>query len=300
MDKTPSTFLRLVQNQVAHSCHRFCQFGRWKKTCSCVGADTELFRVDLLVMERSDVPREGAEARRESSSHDCAVTVFWGCGCVTMSPLDDEREALIVLRARLKGRLSPWAASASLLGRVLASDQEDKPRRGACSSEKGKIWAWGPVFCCLLSALFTPVGCTGLLKQPHGRQHCGNTGKLLSSWLWTDGDAAVEVRGLKVSFCQDYLWTPAPAPGGWGQPWGSACSSAAAAALLMRMMKMRSNLYYRKKPSETADPLIDARLIPCWRQWVASAKVRISVCSRGAFVAFLCWPTTQWRSAGVL
>lgn len=58
---------------------------------------------------------------------------------MTMSPLDDEREALIVLRARLKGRLSPWAASASLLGRVLASDQEDKPRRGACSSEKGKI-----------------------------------------------------------------------------------------------------------------------------------------------------------------
>lgn len=34
------------------------------------------------------------------------------CECVS---LDDEREALIVLHARLKERLSPWAASASVL-----------------------------------------------------------------------------------------------------------------------------------------------------------------------------------------
>lgn len=31
-----------------------------------------------------------------------------------------EREALIVLHVRLKGRLSPWAASASLIAQVLA------------------------------------------------------------------------------------------------------------------------------------------------------------------------------------
>lgn len=155
-----------------------------KGECSYVGVDTELFRVDLLLMERCDVPREGAEARRESSSHDCAMTVFWGCGCVNVS--------LLMMRERLSlSSMRGWRkGSVPGLPRLLysLSDQEDKPLRGTWSSEKGKIWAWGPDFCCpfycLLSALFTPVGYReGLLKQPHGRQHCGNTGKLLSWWI---------------------------------------------------------------------------------------------------------------------
>lgn len=41
-----------------------------------VSVDTELFCEDLLLMERCDVPRVRAEAWRESSSHDCVMTVF--------------------------------------------------------------------------------------------------------------------------------------------------------------------------------------------------------------------------------
>lgn len=44
--------------------------------CSYVGVDTALVRVHLLLTESCDVPREGAKVRRESSSHDCAMTVF--------------------------------------------------------------------------------------------------------------------------------------------------------------------------------------------------------------------------------
>lgn len=99
---------------------------------------------------------------------------------------------------RLKGRLSPWAASASVLGRVLARDRVDKKDK-----KKGKPKLGDQVFvphftaCCQLFSH---------LKQLHGRQHRGNTGKRLEFMnARVTREAAVVFRGLKFSFNTQHL-----------------------------------------------------------------------------------------------